>query len=43
MKRPTIMFDTLVIFFAKAVIISMIFLMLADYFAIPFFAEAGGA
>jgi hypothetical protein len=42
MKRPTIMFDTLVNF-AKAVIISMIVLMLADYFALPFFAEAGGA
>jgi hypothetical protein len=27
----------------KAVIISIIVLMLADYFALPFFAEAGGA
>jgi hypothetical protein len=28
---------------AKAAIISIILLMLADYFALPFFAEAGGA
>ena len=42
MQRPTIVFDTLLIL-AKVVIISMIGLMLADYFAIPFFAEAGGA
>ena len=33
----------MLVLLAKAAIISIIFLMLADYFALPFFAEAGGA
>ena len=42
MNRRITVAECLVIL-AKAVLISAAFLILADYFALPFFAEAGGA